>query len=304
MRSTSQQPVVHEDAGELVADRAVHERCRHRRVDAAGQPAHGAGPAHLLPDVADRAVDEGVHGPRGVTAADSVDEVREHLAAALGVNDLGMELQPPDRALGVAHGREGRALAGRENCEVGRQPQHAIAVAHPHHVLRTARQVRQQRVVALDLEQSPPVLAVVGRLHHTAQPVGEQLQAVTDAQHRLAQVEQGRVEARRVGIEHAGGSAREHDARRVPGAHGVQVEVAGLDLAVDVLLANAARDQLRVLGAVVENEDAVALELAGLGIGEHGLSGILVVGRPGGRPAVAVGGKRNSTRSGSSGLPS
>ena len=34
-----QQPVVDEDAGELVADGPVHQRRRDRRVDAAGQPA-------------------------------------------------------------------------------------------------------------------------------------------------------------------------------------------------------------------------------------------------------------------------
>ena len=35
----AQQAVVDEDAGELVADRALHERRRDRGVDAAGEPA-------------------------------------------------------------------------------------------------------------------------------------------------------------------------------------------------------------------------------------------------------------------------
>ena len=53
----AQQPVVDEDAGELVADRPLHERRRDRGVDAAGQPADD-------PLVADLRADRARPGPR------------------------------------------------------------------------------------------------------------------------------------------------------------------------------------------------------------------------------------------------
>ena len=70
--------MVDEDAGELIADGAVHERGRDGRVDAAGEPADD--PARL--PTCSRGplgglVDEGLHGPRAGAAADALDEVRE-----------------------------------------------------------------------------------------------------------------------------------------------------------------------------------------------------------------------------------
>ena len=62
--------------------------------------------------------------------------------------------------------------------------------------------------------------------------------------------------------------------QRVEGAHGLEAEVARLDLAVDVLLADAARDQLRELGAEVEDQDAVPLG-GEVGGGGHAPAGIL-----------------------------
>jgi hypothetical protein len=47
-------------------------------------------------------------------------------------------------------------------------------VAHPHHPLGTAGQVREERVLAFELEQGPPVLAVVRLLDQTALAVDEQ----------------------------------------------------------------------------------------------------------------------------------
>ena len=45
-----QQAVVDEDAGELVADGAVHQRRRDRAIDAAGEAADDAPVADLRPD--------------------------------------------------------------------------------------------------------------------------------------------------------------------------------------------------------------------------------------------------------------
>jgi hypothetical protein len=103
----AQQAVVDEDAGELIADGAVDERGRHRGVDAAGQTADRPPAGDALGDARHLLLDEGLHRPGAVAAADAVDEVGEHRRAALGVHDLRVELHAPDRLVAVAYGGEG-----------------------------------------------------------------------------------------------------------------------------------------------------------------------------------------------------
>src|SRR4029453_12383543 len=90
--AAAQDAVFDEDAGELIADGAVHERRRHRRVDAAAQPAHHAGRPDAGADALDLALDEILHRPVGLGVADAEDEVLEQLAAARRVRDLGVKL--------------------------------------------------------------------------------------------------------------------------------------------------------------------------------------------------------------------
>ncbi len=66
-----QQAVVDEDAGELVADRAVDERGGDGGVDAAGERADDAPVADLLPDAEDGVGDEVARGPVAAATADT-----------------------------------------------------------------------------------------------------------------------------------------------------------------------------------------------------------------------------------------
>src|SRR3546814_9505861 len=66
----AQQAVVDADAGELLADRLVDQHCRHRGVDAAGEPADDPRLADLLADRLERLLAEGRHGPVAPAAAD------------------------------------------------------------------------------------------------------------------------------------------------------------------------------------------------------------------------------------------
>jgi len=254
-----QQAVVDEDTGELVPDRAVHERRRHRRIDPAGQAAHGPGASDLLPDLLRRLLDERLHRPRSATAADVVDEVREHPVAALGVNDLRVELDAPDGPPRVADGREGGVLAGPQHLEALGQPQDAIAVTHPHHALGAAREAGEEGVLAFDLQQRAAVLVIVGLLDQAAQPMGEQLQPVTDPEHRYAEVDDAGVDVGSADVEHARRASGEDDSRWIPRAHFLELDHRGMDLAVDALLADTAGNQLGVLRSEVEDENPVAL---------------------------------------------
>src|SRR5262249_33211748 len=59
----AQQPVIHEHAGEPVADGALHQRRRDRGIHSAGQPADGSPVADLLGDQRNLLVDDAPHGP-------------------------------------------------------------------------------------------------------------------------------------------------------------------------------------------------------------------------------------------------
>ena len=92
-------------------------------------------------------------------------------------------------------------------------------------------------------------------LDRAAQLRRHRLHAVADAEHRHALRPDGGRRARRVAVGHAVRPAREHDALRREAPHEVVADVVRMDLAVDVRLAQAARDELRVLRAEIEDQD-------------------------------------------------
>ena len=95
-----QESVVHEDAGQPLAHRTVHQHRRHRGVHAAREAADHPllGPDHL-PDAGDLGLDEVSRRPVGRATADLEEEVVEDLAAPRRVGDLGMELHAEERPL-------------------------------------------------------------------------------------------------------------------------------------------------------------------------------------------------------------
>ncbi len=110
----SHQAVVDQHAGELIADRAVDERRRGRRVDSAGEAADDLRLAHLGPDLLDLLLDHGRGRPTLLAADDLAQEPLEHLGAVRGVDDLGVELDAVEAAVGSLEGGDRRARAGRE----------------------------------------------------------------------------------------------------------------------------------------------------------------------------------------------
>ena len=74
----AQQPMVDEDTGELVADRAVHECRRDRGIDPAGETAQHVTVADAVADLGDGVVDDVGGGPRRIDAGAVVQEPLEH----------------------------------------------------------------------------------------------------------------------------------------------------------------------------------------------------------------------------------
>ena len=104
------QPVVDEDAGELVADRLVDQHRRDGGIDAAGEPADHPPPPDLFADALDRLVLELRHGPVAGKPGDLAHEILDQPRTVRRVHDLRMEHQPVELALLVLDQREGRVL--------------------------------------------------------------------------------------------------------------------------------------------------------------------------------------------------
>jgi len=84
---------------------------------------------------------------------------------------------------------------------------------------------------------------------------GHRLHPVADPEHRHAERPHSVRRPRRVAFGHAVRAARQDDSLRRKGAHERVVDVERVDLAIDVRLAQAARDQLRVLRAEIEDQN-------------------------------------------------
>ena len=132
----AQDAVVHEDAGQLVADRAVNDERGHRRIDAAAERADHAPVADLRADSGGRLFDKRRHRPVAGAAADAVREVAQDLETAFGVRHLGMKQEGEQPPLRVGH-RGNRGIgARRDDREPCRRRGDEIAVAGPDADLR------------------------------------------------------------------------------------------------------------------------------------------------------------------------
>ncbi len=160
----------------------------------------------------------------------------------------------------------------RDRRESRRQRGDLVAVAHP-----DVEQTVPVRVAAIldageKLRMSARADLRVAELAHApgldraAQLRRHRLHAVADAEHRHALRPHGVGRARRIALGHAVGPAREHDALRCEAPHEIVADVVRMNLAVDVRLAQPARDELRVLRAEIENQDP------GMGRGGHEIS--------------------------------
>jgi hypothetical protein len=160
----TQQAVVDEDAGELLADRLVDQHRRHRRVHAAGQAADHPRVADLLAYAFDLHGAEPGHAPGAAAAGNLMGEVAQQRRAVRRVHHLWMEHQAVQPASLVGDDGERRALADRDRPETRRQPADAVTVAHPHLLAPAALpDALQQGGVLQDIDMGAAELAMVRR---------------------------------------------------------------------------------------------------------------------------------------------
>ena len=260
----AQQPVVDEHAGQLLTDSLCAQRGHHGGVHAARKAQDHAIASHLLADGRHGIVDDGVHRPAGLKAADAEQEVPQQLVAVRRVAHLGMELRRVQPALRALHRGHGAHVGRGRHREARRRLGYGVAVAHPHRLLDGRLAVQQGRPLVAPRQRRGSVLALLGVAHGAAQRDGHNLLAVAEAQHGNAQLEDARIDGRRVLGVHAGRPARQDDGRGRELAHLLGGDVARDDFRVHVQIAHAAGDQLPVLGSEIDDDD----QLAGRG-GSH-----------------------------------
>ena len=90
---SAKQAVVNKNAGKLLANRFVKERCGHTRIDAAAQTENDSFLADLCAQVRYRLVHIIVHGPVPAATADMMDKVVQDFRAARSVGDFRVELE-------------------------------------------------------------------------------------------------------------------------------------------------------------------------------------------------------------------
>ena len=279
----TQQPVIDEHAGELVADRLVNEHRRDREVDAAGQSADHPALADLPADFLDRLFLEGAHGPVAAALRDLADEVAEDLRALRRVHHLEMELRRVEPALLVGDHRDRRIGRRADDAEALRQPGHPVAVAHPDRILLALLpDTFEQRRVLGDQHLGAAEFAVVAGLDLAAELMRHRLLAVADAEHRDARLEQRLRRQGSVLVEHRGRPAGQDHGRGLHRGERLGRLLERHDLAIDLLLAHPPGDELGHLGAEIDDQDLVVRALLGH-VRRHlaGTGGGIRRGRPG-----------------------
>ena len=219
--------VVHEDAGELVADGAVHKCGDHGRVDTTGEGENDLPVPHLLANLPDLLVDDVLHGPGLLEATDLEEEVLEHLVTVGGMAHLGVELRGVEVAARVLHGRNGAGVGAGGDGEALGHLAHGVAVAHPHGL--EVRGLGQDAAVTVTGETSGAVLALLGVSDGAAELDGHDLLAVAEAEDGDAEREDLLVHVGRIVGVDRGGTAREDDRRGRHGGELVGGDVTGND---------------------------------------------------------------------------
>lgn len=264
--AVAQQAVVDEHAGELVADGFVQQRGDHGGVDAAGEAEDDFVVAHLFFDGGDGVVDDLGRGPEGVAVAQLADEAFEDASALQGVGDFRVELDAVEALFVVGHGGDGAAFRGGGDHEAFRDAADAVAVAHPdvEEFLAALFVIDDavEQTVAFGLGDAGVAEFVFFTGDHgAAQLLGHGLHAVADAQHRHALLERRLRGPRGLGGGDGFRAAGEDDALGVELGDVFGGGVEGADFAVDADFAYTAGDQLGVLGAEVEDQDALGVDV-------------------------------------------
>src|SRR5262245_4621797 len=107
----AQQPVIYEDAGELLADCFVNQHCGHRRVDATGQSTDHSTLANLRTNAGGFSGAEARHRPGTGQTQHPMSEVAQQRRAVWRMNNFRVEQEAIEPPHVIGDGGEWRAIA-------------------------------------------------------------------------------------------------------------------------------------------------------------------------------------------------
>jgi len=192
-------------------------------------------------------------GPVLLGTADDEEEVADDIDTAFGVENLGVELDAVEVALAVFDDGKLGVLGGADGSVAGRKSDEAVAVGIPD--LELLGEALEETAGFVEGENAVAVFAVGALGDFAAEEVALELDAVADAEDGDAQLEEGGVGHRCVFGEHAARATGEDDANDAVclQLRGGRAEV--VDFGEDLALADAAGDDLGVLGTKIEDGD-------------------------------------------------
>ena len=116
--------------------------------------------------------------------------------------------------------------------------------------------VEKRARAVFDIEQTAPILAPGAVFHLSAEVMRHELHAIANAEHRRAEIENARIGVRRILSIHAGGAAAENDAGGMERRDLLRRQVKTDDLGIHLAFADSPRDDLRVLGTEIQDDDS------------------------------------------------
>ena len=267
--------MIDKDAGQLFADRFGEQDRRNGAVHTAGQGTEHFSVSDFRADFRNGVLNKGIHAPVSGTAADFADEGVENFSALFGVDHFRMELNGIELPVRVLHGSDGTIIGVRGDRESRRGSGNVVGMGHPEDgmagFLATGllrRDIRcgdilQQSVMAVDDHLGVAVLADRCGFDRAAESVGHELCTVADSENRNAEVKNGGVIAGGVVLKDALRTAGKNDALVVLRLNLLQRSGIRQNFGVDMLFADAPRNELVVLSAEVENQDGFMLNCHG-----------------------------------------
>ena len=242
----AQQAVVDENTVELLADRLVNQRRRHRGVDAAGKTEDHIGGTDFSADLPNLLFDKGFHRPVADAFADVLAEVADDGFALRRMHYFRVELDAVEIPLRHMHRAELRVAAGTEDFKASRRHfRDFVPVGHPH--LDFPVQTEEQIAGFDDFQHGLAVFPGMAAGDLSAQRVNHQLQSVADAQHRNAEFENSRIAfGGMLGVD-TGRAAGKNDAFGILRPDRFGACIVRHDFTVDPAFADPSRNQLTVL---------------------------------------------------------
>src|SRR5688572_25491627 len=249
----TKQSSIDEDAGELIADRAMHEGGSDRRVHTARESTDHARRPDLLSDLLNLTLDECASGPRRLRSAHLEEEVGDHLPTPRGMRHLRMELYSEHGARAVPHAGDLHRRAAGRHLVTGRWRLDVVSMTHPHGDALAITKPIEEPVGLEDLELGASILSRPWR-DFAALEMGDELHPVADPKHGC-DVEQRWLGAWTVVIVHRARPPAENDSSGLPFSNPLERAGGRMNLRVYARLTNAPGNELGELRAVVENEN-------------------------------------------------